>query len=575
MSHYPDEKANVHDLGDKSTHDHLELATQGGQDAIRIDSAIAMGVAQNVDDFMNLVREASEANEREKDLTLWSAFKIYPKAMAWSVIITMSIVMDGYDASVMGSFNAYPSFQNKFGLPAANGTKQIPPSWQNGISGANSVGVIFAGVVSERYGYRWTIIGALMATIGFIFIPFFAENLATFLVGELFCGMAWGVFQTMTTAYAAEVCPLPLRHFLTSFVNFAWVLGSFISAGVLVAFESRRDVWGYRIPFAIQWAWPIPIAVCTFLAPESPWWLVRHGHKERALHSIKRLARKNGVTDREADATVALMVYTDGMEKAVSAGTTYWDCFKGIDGRRTEIACMLWMAQALSGPVVAGNSTYMFEAAGISSSTSFKLGWIQSGIGAIGTIASWYTLTRYGRKKLILAGCVSMLIIEIIVGCLAIPQPESHANALASGALIILLVAVADFTTGPVIYAVIPELPSTRLRAKTIVLARNAYNIIGLVAGILTIRQLNPLGWNWGPKMCFFWAGFNITFTVYLYFRLPETKGRTYAELDILFERKIPARKFASTKIATLLEGTEAIQGDRTTTKEQPSVAMV
>ena len=59
----------------------------------------------------------------------------------------------------------------------------------------------------------------------------------------------------------------------------------------------------------------------------------------------------------------------------------------------------------------------------------------------------------------------------------------------------IFLVAVADFTTGPVIYAVIPELPSTRLRAKTIVLARNAYNIIGLIAGLITARQLNPLAW--------------------------------------------------------------------------------
>jgi SP family general alpha glucoside:H+ symporter-like MFS transporter len=78
---------------------------------------------------------------------------------------------------------------------------------------------------------------------------------------------------------------------------------------------------------------------------------------------------------------------------------------------------------------------------------------------------------------------------------LAIPQPITHDRALASGALIILLVAVADFTTGPVIYAVIPELPSTRLRAKTIVLARNAYNIIGLIAGILITRQLNPLAW--------------------------------------------------------------------------------
>jgi SP family general alpha glucoside:H+ symporter-like MFS transporter len=112
-----------------------------------------------------LVREASEANEREKNMSLIEAFRVYPKAMAWSVAITMSIVMDGqvhffqdtlifprYDASVMGAFNAYPSFQEKFGIEAANGSMQIPPSWQNGISGANSVGVIFGLQVC-----RWSV----------------------------------------------------------------------------------------------------------------------------------------------------------------------------------------------------------------------------------------------------------------------------------------------------------------------------------------------------------------------------------------------------------------------------------
>lgn len=57
---------------------------------------------------------------------------------------------------------------------------------------------------------------------------------------------------------------------------------------------------------------------------------------------------------------------------------------------------------------------------------------------------------------------------------------------------------------------------------------------------------------------------------------IAETKGRTYAELDILFgtylnfvkekgssrgkENKVAARKFAKTKISTLVEGTEGAQ---------------
>lgn len=31
--------------------------------------------------------------------------------------------------------------------------------------------------------------------------------------------------------------------------------------------------------------------------------------------------------------------------------------------------------------------------------------------------------------------------------------------------------------------------------------------------------------------------------------RLPEPAGRTYAELDELFERKVPARKFRKTRV--------------------------
>jgi MFS transporter, SP family, general alpha glucoside:H+ symporter len=85
----------------------------------------------------------------------------------------------------------------------------VSVAWQNGIGAATNCGEIiglhFAGFLSERFGYRWTLIVALVGLIGFIFIPFFANTLTVFLVGEMFCGVSWGVFQTMTTAYAVEV----------------------------------------------------------------------------------------------------------------------------------------------------------------------------------------------------------------------------------------------------------------------------------------------------------------------------------------------------------------------------------
>jgi len=36
---------------------------------------------------------------------------------------------------------------------------------------------------------------------------------------------------------------------------------------------------------------------------------------------------------------------------------------------------------------------------------------------------------------------------------------------------------------------------------------------------------------------------------IYTYFRIPEPQGRSFAELDLLFERGVSARKFATTNV--------------------------
>jgi len=98
------------------------------------------------------------------------------------------------------------------------------------------------------------------------------------------------------------------------------------------------------------------------------------------------------------------MLYTDEMEKQVQSGTRYRDCFKGINLRRTEIVCMTWLAQTMSGTALGGLSAYFYERAGIAPSDAFKLSWGQSAIGAVGTIASWFVLQKVGRRTLMFGG---------------------------------------------------------------------------------------------------------------------------------------------------------------------------
>jgi SP family general alpha glucoside:H+ symporter-like MFS transporter len=55
-------------------------------------------------------------------------------------------------------------------------------------------------------------------------------------------------------------------------------------------------------------------------------------------------------------------------------------------------------------------------------------------------------------------------------------------------------------------------------------------------------------GWGWGAKTGLFYAGTNALCLIWCWFRLPETKDRTFGEIDILFENRVPARKFKYTK---------------------------
>jgi SP family general alpha glucoside:H+ symporter-like MFS transporter len=71
--------------------------------------------------------------------------------------------------------------------------------------------------------------------------------------------------------------------------------------------------------------------------------------------------------------------------------------------------------------------------------------------------------------------------------------------------------------------------------------------------------MINQTAWNWGAMTGFYWAFWCTFATVWCYFRLPEMKGRSYRELDVLFERRIPARQFKST-VVSLEADTEIMQ---------------
>lgn len=306
-------------------------------------SAANMPHLANVESYV--AADAAKAADAERNMTLMQGLKLYPKAVGWSVLLSTCIIMEGFDLVLITSLYALPAFQKKFGTRISDDAYEVSAAWQAGISNGALIGeilgLLFVGSCAERIGYRKTLIGALVAVTCFIFITFFAQNLPMLLAGEILCGIPWGAFQTLTTTYAAEVCPVALRAYLTTYVNLCWVIGQFLASGVLKGVDTKMGSIAYKLPFGLQWIWPLPLIIGISLAPESPWWLMRKGRKDETRRQLLRLTSRDPSTF-DVEETVNMMHYTIELERANTEGASYWDCFKGVDLRRTEIVCIVW-----------------------------------------------------------------------------------------------------------------------------------------------------------------------------------------------------------------------------------------
>lgn len=320
----------------------------------------------------------------------------------------------------------------------------------------------------------------------FIFITFFANSAAVLLVGQILCGFSWGILAIVGPAYASKVCPTNLRGYLTIYVNRCWAIGQLIASGVLYGLVHRPDQWSYRIPFAIQWIWPVPLMVVCFLARESPWYLVRTDRLEDAKRGIRRLGSNK--REEQIAGQLAITVHTIKIEAEIEAGTTYMDCFKGVDLRRTEICCVAFLGQILSGSSFTYSRAYFFEQAGMDSNRAFQLGVGCTGIAFVRTALSWWLITHLGRRTLYAWGqailCGTLFVIGIINAA-----SKSDGAMWAQAALCFVWLLLYSLTIGPIAYAIVSETSSVHLRPLTVCLARTVYRIVNVIHRCLNLTS--------------------------------------------------------------------------------------
>lgn len=141
---------------------------------------------------------AGDAVIAERRMTFWEGCNQYPQAIAWSLLVSCAIIMEAYDKCLISNLYALPSFRKAYGYqsstlkPSQKAGYQISSAWQAGlINGAvcgEIFGLLFNGYLTERLGYRKTMILTLAWMSLSIFLTFFAVGIKMLLISQILCG---------------------------------------------------------------------------------------------------------------------------------------------------------------------------------------------------------------------------------------------------------------------------------------------------------------------------------------------------------------------------------------------------
>ncbi|KAJ3962642.1 hypothetical protein N0V92_000627 [Colletotrichum tropicale] len=471
----------------------------------------------------------------------------YRSALACFACASVAIVI-GYDMNLIGSIIANKEFVKQFGvfneehqawtLPA---DRQL--AWTICQFCSAMLGAVIVGTASDRFGRRICVfINIALLIIGTV-VELVAPNWGVWSVAKVIFGFAMGFMQGNTQTYVAEIAHVRIRGFMLALFQFWLIIGVFLSSCVLEGTSRISGTWSWKAAVVSQFGIGlISLSLFTFLTPESPYYLSGKGETEKVKMVLCSLRGKEPGYIVEAD--VDLIMRTIEHERSTSgAGVSFMDCFRGVDLRRTLLACLPMVMQQFSGWPLCGNYlTYFLALAGLED--AFLVTVIANVLSIFAVILSFSLVEKIGRRPQLLLGLSGMIPCLLAITILGWVGRGTLANGRALAAFSIIWTILYYISLGAIGWTLVGEISSVRLRAKTTSIATITNAVCNLAWAVAIPYLINEEEADLGPKAGVVFLGPACVLTVRAFFVVPETKGKTFAQLDRLFELRTPARKF-------------------------------
>jgi sugar porter (SP) family MFS transporter len=427
----------------------------------------------------------------------------------------------GYDQGVISG--ALTGIKQTFSLSVL--MIQVVTSW---VTLGALAGSLAGGEMGDRIGRKRTMLvaGALF-TLGAV-VQWAAPDVVVLVAGRLMVGLGVGVAAVAGPLYAAELAPAGLRGRFVSGYQLAITAGIFL-AYLIDGWLSTSGAWR-----AMLGAAAVPGAglfIMALVAPESPRWLMM---KHRRADAAAELAKVQPAIDVEPRlAAIELALRQDATR------TSWREVFHAQWRRPLMVGIGLAVFQQITGiNAIIYYANQIFASAGFDTEASRTTvtTWAIGGVNVLATVIAIAFIDRVGRRKLLLAGLLGMGISLAVVG--AAFRYIGAAPAAATGpttagivtvlALVFFIVCFA-FSLGPVTWTVINEIFPAHIRGRGVAVA----TAVNWGSAFLVSQGFLSLVDGIGSSLSFWlFAVFCAAGWVWIYYRVPETKGQTLEEIQ-------------------------------------------
>ncbi len=429
--------------------------------------------------------------------------------MAVTLVAAIGGLIFGFDTAIVAGATRY--MKEQFSLSS------LQEGWTVSVV---LIGCMFgaglAGPISDRIGRRRLMLVSaalfLVSAVGCA-LP---RTIAEFVVFRFVGGLGIGSAAVLSPLYIAEIAPARVRGALVSVNQLA------IVTGILLAYFVN---WAFAGSGPSNWRWMFGMgafpSVLFFLlllrVPESPRWLVKNGREDEARTVLTR-------ADSAAAAATGIRDIKDTL--ALEEGS-FRELFRPAFRRPLLIAIVLAVFQQVTGiNAILYYAPRIFEGAGFARMSAIGQSTLVGLVNMLFTVVAIVLADRVGRRPLLLVATGGMGLSLVLLGA-AFKFPVFPASAL----LLIILLYIAFFASamGPLVWVVMAEIFPIKVRGSAMGLA----TLVLWFADFLVTLTFPVISDRFHPSTAFWLYAAMCAFDlVFIWFFLPETKGKSLEEIE-------------------------------------------